>query len=243
MKQFLLLQSRPETAASDNEYDSFLRATGLTTEQLARIRAESETLPAISLDDYSGIIFGGGPFNASDSNDKKSTIQKRVESEFGQLLTQAVEEDFPVFGACYGIGLIGAHQGGVISRKYGELPGPITVALTDAGQQDPLFEGMPREFEAIVGHKEACEVPPPNATILATSRVCPIQTFRIKNNIYATQFHPELDIESLRVRLNVYKHAGYFPPEEVEPIMERAATADLSHVSQLLRNFVRRYQK
>lgn len=243
MKPFLLLQSRPETVASDNEFDGFLKATGLRPEQLVRVRGESAPLPKLTLDDYSGVIFGGGPFNAGDPQEKKPEVQKRVEADFSRVLDEAVEKDFPVFGACYGIGLIGAHQGGVINREYGEPAMSITVTLAEAARHDPLFEGMPQQFQAIVGHKEACAVLPPNATLVATGQSCPVQMFRIKNNIYATQFHPELDLEGFRVRLNVYKNAGYFPPEEVQSILAHAATADLSYAPQLLHNFIRRYQK
>ena len=243
MKPFLLLQSRPEDLASDNEYEGFLTATGLKPHELQRIRVEAEPLPAINLDDFSGIIIGGGPFNTSTPADQKSSLQKRVEHDFSRLLDDVVARDFPLFGACYGVGTLGAHQGMVVSRKYGEPVGPVAITLTAEGHQDPLLTGLPPVFQAIVGHKEACEILPNDATILASSLTCPVQMFRIKTNLYATQFHPELDLDGLKIRMAVYSNAGYFPPEDADKIIANAQSADISFAPQILRNFVQRYHQ
>ncbi len=241
IKPFLLLQTRPEDETSDNEYDGFLAATGLTPRQLVRIRVEAAPLPEINLNDYSGIILGGGPFDITKPEDAKSEVQKRVERELAALLDKLIEKDYPFFGACYGIGTLGAHQGGVISNKYAETVMAAEISLTNDGVNDPLCQGMPPTFRAIVGHKEACEVLPAHAVLLASSPDCPVQMFRIKHNLYATQFHPELDMNGLKIRVQIYKHAGYFAPEDAENILELAARADMSKAPILLGNFVRAY--
>ena len=66
MKPFLLLGTRDEDAAADNEYDAFLGFTGLDESTLRRVRLERRPLGPVDLDDWSGIFLGGGPFNASD---------------------------------------------------------------------------------------------------------------------------------------------------------------------------------
>ena len=243
MKPFLLLQSRPEDDASDNEYEAFCRFGGLDSTQLVRIRMESTSLPSTDLDDYSGIIIGGGPFNASDPSDKKSAVQKRVELELSALLDTVVERDFPLLGACYGIGLLGTHQGGIIDRTYGEEVGPTTIKLTEAGQTDRLLQHIPASFDAFVGHKEACRRLPRSAVLLALSQHCPVQMFRIKNNIYATQFHPELDSHGLETRIKIYKHAGYFPPEEAERLIATGHAASVTQPVKILQNFVSIYSR
>ena len=60
---------------------------------------------------------------------------------------------------------------------------------------------------------------------LAASSTCPVQAFRVGRNVYATQFHPELDIEGLCLRIDVYRHSGYFAPEEADDIKEMARRA------------------
>jgi GMP synthase (glutamine-hydrolysing) len=241
MKPFLLLQSRPEDAASDNEYAAFLEAGNLAPNELERIRIEAAPLPKLDLKRYSGVIVGGGPFNVSKAEDKKPIEQKRIEADFTRLLDEIVEKDFPFFGACYGVGTLGAHQGALISEKYAESEVPTRITITEEAKNDPLFQNVPGAFDAISIHKEACEILPPHATLLASSDTCPVQMFRIKNNLYATQFHPELDEAGLRVRVEIYKHAGYFAPEEGDALVAAAIQADLSHAPTVLQNFVKRY--
>ena len=241
MRPFLLLSTRAEDVAAHDEYAAFLRATGLPTDRLRRIRMEAGPLPALDLDDYAGIFVGGGPFNSSDAPLEKSPVQHRVERELGALLDEVVARDFPFFGACYGVGTLGVHKGGVIDRTYAEPISAVRMRLTDEGAADPVLTGMPQEFDAFVGHKEACTVLPPGAVLLATSAACPVQMFRVKQNLYATQFHPELDLPGLLTRVHVYQHAGYFPPHELDELITRLDTAVVTETARILANFVSRY--
>lgn len=241
MRPFLLLATRAEDEAADGEYAAFLRVTGLSEGQLRRIRMEAGPLPELDLDDYSGVLIGGGPFNSSDPPATKSAVQRRVEHELRTLLDQIVVRDFPFFGACYGVGTLGVHQGGVVDTRYAEPVSCTSIELTPAGRADPVLAGLPGRFEAFVGHKEACCVLPPSAVLLATSAGCPVQMFRVKQNLYATQFHPELDVPGIVTRVRVYRHAGYFPPEELEELVVRLETAVVSEPGRILANFVARY--
>ena len=243
MKPFLLLASRAEDAAAENEYEAYLRYTGLVEAQLRRVRMESAPLPALELSDYSGVIVGGSPFTSSDPAEHKSEVQHRVERELFALLDRIVAEDFPFLGACYGVGTLGLHQGAVIDRTYGEGLGGVTVRQTKAGQQDPLLRGLPERFTAFVGHKEACTVLPGGAVLLASSETCPVQMFRIRSNLYATQFHPELDVDGLTTRIDIYRHAGYFPPDSAEELMAQAREHNVTEPMAILRNFVERYAR
>jgi GMP synthase (glutamine-hydrolysing) len=236
-----MLASRPEDEAADDEYAAFLRMTGLCADRLHRVRMEAAPLPPIRLDDYAGVFIGGGPFNSSDPPAVKSPAQRRVEAELQPLLDEIVERDFPFLGACYGIGTLGVHQGGTIDRTYSEPVGPVTVTLTEEGQADPLLSGMPAAFSAFVGHKEACSVLPPTAVRLAGSPTCPVQMFRVKSNLYATQFHPELDRDGIVTRVRVYRNAGYFPAEEMDDLIARLTAAQVSEPPQILTNFVALY--
>jgi GMP synthase (glutamine-hydrolysing) len=241
VKPFLLLGIRNEDAAADDEYEAFVRFTGLPESLLHRVRLERRPLGPVDLDDYAGIFLGGGPFNASDPDRLKSAVQRRVEVELNALLDRVVARDFPFLGACYGIGVIGTHQGGTVDRTYAEPIGRVSVSLTSAGMADPLLVDLPATFEAFVGHKEAVTDLPPHAVRLATSPGCPVQAFRIGRNVYATQFHPELDIHGLCTRIDVYKHAGYFAPEEAESVKAMARLGRVFEPPKILQRFVDRY--
>ena len=161
--------------------------------------------------------------------------------DLAALARRVVEADVPFLGACYGIGLLGLAMGGTVDRRFGEAPAAVEISLTERGLADPLLAGMPDPFHAIVGHKEACAVLPPGAVLLASSAGCPTQMFRMGRHVYATQFHPELDAESLERRLHIYAGHGYCEPEEVAPIVAQAESVDLTHVRSLLPAFVERF--
>src|SRR6478752_2999769 len=243
VKPFLLLATRSEDGPADEEYALFLRYSGLDARDLVRVRLEAGPLPAVDLDDYSGIFVGGGPFNASDPYANKSPVQRRVEAEFQTLLDEVVARDFPFLGACYGIGTLGAHQGAVIDRTHSEPISVVPVTVTAAGASDPLLAAMPPTFDAFVGHKEAISRLPASATLLASSPACPVQMFRVGTNVYATQFHPELDVEGITTRIHAYAEHGYFASDELQLTLDAVRRAPVSHPSRMLRTFVERYAR
>ncbi|TFD53965.1 glutamine amidotransferase [Cryobacterium frigoriphilum] len=241
MKPFLLLATRPEDEAADDEYSGFLAGAGLTRSQLHRVRLEAGPMPEIDLADYSGIIVGGSPFNAGDPDDEKTAVQRRVEHELGHLLDRVIAQDFPFLGACYGIGLLTAHLHGVVDSAWGEEAGPIEITLTDDGRSDPLFAALAPNFVGFVGHKEACSQVPPGAVVLASGRACPVQAFRVGRNVYATQFHPELTRESIVTRLRIYRDNGYFHPDRLNDVMTAIGASTVTEPAKLLTAFVARF--
>ena len=241
MKPFLLLAIRAEDAAADNEYDSFLSRSGLGEGELRRVRLEQHALGRVDLGDWSGIMLGGGPFNYSDPEELKTPVQRRVEADLAGLLDQVVSADFPFLGACYGIGALGRYHGAAVDRRFAEPVGAVEITMTPAGRRDPLFGELPAAFQAFTGHKEAVSHLPSAAVLLASSAGCPVQAFRVGGNVYATQFHPELDVAGLCTRIEVYKHAGYFEPDQADEIKARAVRSNVSWPPAILRAFVRRY--
>ncbi len=149
MKPFLLLASRAEDAAADDEYLAYLRYTGLAEAQLHRIRMEAAPLPRLDLERYSGVIVGGSPFTSSDPAEHKSEAQHRVERELFALLDRIVAEDFPFLGACYGVGTLGLHQGAVIDRTYGEGLGGVTISLTPERTAGSAAAGVAGELYGV----------------------------------------------------------------------------------------------
>jgi len=243
VKPFLLLSIRAEPAAADDEYAAFRRFLGVDAPDLHRRQLGSEPLGALSLEDWSGILLGGGAFTYSDPEEAKSPAQRRAERDLLALLDDVVAADFPFLGACYGIGTLGAHRGGLVDRSHPEPVGPLSITLTDDGLADPLFDGVPREFAAYGGHKEALASLPEDAVLLATSQACPVQAFRVGRNVYATQFHPELDLTGIHTRIDVYATFGYFDPSEAAALHSAADEVEVSHPMTLLRNFRARYTR
>ncbi len=240
-KPFLILQIRPEDDTSNSEFDAILKYGGLAEIDVCRIRIEKTGIPDISLHDYAAIIVGGSPFDISTPELEKSTIQKKIEGDFKRLLDDVVANDFPFLGACSGCGLLGSYLNTPISGKYAEPVGGVTVSLTDDGKKDTLLAGFPDQITVLLGHKEACDDTPAGASLLIRGQACPVQMFRIGNNVYATQFHPEGDCEGFTLRIRAYKHHGYFAPEEAQCLIQAVGEHETPFAQEILKRFVNRY--
>ncbi|PJE76576.1 glutamine amidotransferase [Candidatus Uhrbacteria bacterium CG10_big_fil_rev_8_21_14_0_10_48_16] len=242
MKPFLILQLRPNTVASDGEFSAFLKYGELSPDEVVRIRMDQDPLPLIDLAEFSGVIVGGGPWNVSDEPDSKTPQQKSAEYWLSGFLQRIIETDTPFLGVCYGLGALAKILGSTISKEqFTENASATNIELLPEAHRDDLLKGLPETFRAIVGHKEACQQLPHGAVHLAQSSACPVQMFRLKKNIYATQFHPELDTEGVQVRIDVYKHAGYFPPEEAESLKKQLRKEKITFPMEILKRFVKKY--
>ena len=253
MKKILILQMRPEDETCQSEFEAILKVGQIDRKETEQVRVEQLDRFNLDLNNYTAIIAGGSPFDVSSREYKKSLVQKNVEAFFSDLFDQVIPSDFPFLGICSGNGLLGNYYGTNISRRYGEGIGSVTIKLTEEGEKDPLLRGLPTEFLALVGHKEACDDVPQNAALLASSATCPVQMFRIKNNVYAVQFHPEGDEDEFILRIEVqdylkthslediYKNHGYFPPEQADQLISALKNVQTPVPKEILRRFVSRY--
>lgn len=243
-KPVLILQLRPEDITSDSEYGCILKYGGLQAGDTVRKRIEQQGIPDdLDLQDYAAIIVGGSPFDISTPETGKSGLQKKIETGFNRLLEQVVARDFPFLGACSGNGLLGNHLGTRISTRYGEPVGCVTLEITAAGKQDSLLQGFPDHIDVLLGHKEAVDTLPAGATLLMTGNSCPVQMFRIGENVYATQFHPEGDAGEFMLRIDTYRNHGYFEPHEAEELKRRVCERPTPYAQAILRRFIERYYR
>ena len=243
MRPFLILQLRPETEAADEEFAAFLAKGGLDEGEVRRIRLDLERLPALSLDDYAGVIVGGGPGCVSDAPEAKDPVEARIEADCLALMPEIVARDMPFLGCCYGIGILAHHLGAEVSkRRYGEPVGGVDCRVTEAGAADALVSGLPASFRALVGHKEAVQALPRGCAHLLASDPCPFQMIRHGRNVYATQFHPEADGPGFATRIRIYKDRGYFPAEAAEALTETVLAEDIRVPQRILRAFVETYR-
>jgi len=242
MKPFLLLQHRYLDEASENEYEAIQQHGELSPRQIRRVRLDNEALGTMDLGDFSGVILGGGPSNVSDDPNSKKPEQLRFEEELTQLYDQIFEADFPFLGMCYGMGSVAKYLGAPVSKeKYSEQVGAATIALNPQ-ESDPILVDIPENFIALVGHKESCQELPDGCVLLASSVSCPFHMIRYKANIYATQFHPELDVDGIIFRIKAYRRHGYFKPEDAERLIAIALKQEVIAPQKILKNFVNRFR-
>ncbi len=244
MKPFLILQLRPETEVSDDEYRAIVTKGGLGEDEVRRVRLDSEPLPAdLDLDHYAGVIVGGGPGCVSDPPEDKSPLEWRMEDAVFSLMPTITERDLPFLGCCYGIGLLAHYLGAEVSKaRYSEPVGGVTCRLTSDGRKDRLLEDLPETFRAFVGHKEAVQELPKGCVHLLSSAPCPYQMIRYGSNVYATQFHPEADGDVFELRIHFYKDRGYFSPDDADRLIAACRAEDAGMPERILRAFVDAYR-
>ena len=238
-KPILIIQLRPEDVTSDSEYQCILKYGGLQESDTKRLRIETHGIPDdLNPEDYSAIIVGGSPFDITTPTDQKSAIQNKIEAGFMRLLEQVVTQDLPFLGACSGNGLLGTYLGAPMSRKYGEPIYCTNVAITEDGKQDKLLAGFPDEIDVLLGHKEAVDETPEGSVLLVRGHACPVQMFRVDENVYATQFHPEGDADEFKLRIDVYSNHGYFEPHEAEELKKSVSRTPTPYAQEILKRFV-----
>jgi GMP synthase (glutamine-hydrolysing) len=244
MRRFLVLQLRPETEAADEEFGAFLARGGLAADEVHRLRLDRAPLPALSLDEYAGVIVGGGPGCVSDLPETKDPLEARMEGDILGLMPEVLARDVPFLGCCYGMGILGHCLGAPVGKgRYGEAIGGVDCTVTEAGAADPLLTDLPGRFRALVGHKEAVETLPDGAVHLVTSGPCPFQMIRAGRNVYATQFHPEAQGENFANRIRIYRDRGYFAPDDAEALTAACRAEDITVPARILEGFVERFRR
>ena len=243
MKPFLILQLRPETDASDDEFAAILDKCRLPESRAHRVRLDREALPeGVDVCDYAGVIVGGGPGCVSDAPEEKSPLDAAMEAAILGLMPQIIDRDHPFMGCCYGLGILAKHLGGEVGKaRFGEPVGPSECRLMPGAEADPLTRGLAQSFTALVGHKEAVQALPPGCVHLVASDPCPFQMIRWGENVYATQFHPEADARDFEGRIRIYRNHGYFPPEDAERLTALCHAATVTEPGEILRRFAARY--
>lgn len=154
------------------------------------------------------------------------------------VIKRLVEEDVPLFGACWGHQLLARALGGeVVTDPDRHEVGTLEMTLTSEGRADPLFDGVPSRFLAQAGHNDYVRVLPPGGVNLAFSERCPIQAFRLKDKpVYGTQFHGELTKERFLERLAIYQRE-YLPHPDLLQEVE-AQVRPTPHVDGLVKRFL-----
>ena len=136
-------------------------------------------------------------------------VSKRSLPDFDaqlELLATVAATGFPMFASCFGFQiLVQALGGSIVHDPVHVEVGTYDLTLTPGGKQDPLLGRLPPVFAAQLGRKDRAERLPDGVVHLAASQRCPYQSFRIPDRpIWATQFHPELDLDSNRLRFERY---------------------------------------
>lgn len=132
---------------------------------------------------------------------------------FLETLRSVIQAGKPMFCSCFGHQALAVALGGTVvtDRANAEL-GTHEVSLNEAGRADPLFADCATRFAAQFGHNDRVSVLPVGAVNLASTELCPVQSYRLGEGlVYATQFHPEMSHDE-----NQERAMGYLQVYDVE---------------------------
>lgn len=244
-KPFLAVICRPAPDIIASELDRISTFGDLSGSELEAVLMVSEPVPQLSevnLDNYSGVFLSGSEYTFGDPPGKRHPGQDELEDQLLEFSERLIAQDFPTLGICYGMHALNLAAGGSLTGAFGEDIGAPVISLTEAGLTDELTGQLPRNFQSFLGHHDSVGTPPAGSAVLAYSELCPIQMLRIGNNLYGTQFHPEIDNEGMKIR-NDYYAGDYFDLEKAETIEKERAAADVDGANYLITAFTQRYRR
>ena len=150
-------------------------------ERLVVVDAQKDSLPELV---WEGIIVSG---SASSTYEGETWIRRSEE-----FLRKAAGREVPIYGICFGHQLLAQAFGGKVEKcPRGWELGTVPFLVDPEARDDPLFAGLPEEFEVQQSHGDIVSELPGGAVCLGSSSHWPIQAFRLGDKIWGTQFHPE----------------------------------------------------
>jgi GMP synthase (glutamine-hydrolysing) len=150
------------------------------------------------LDRYSHVIILGGNIGAYEDA-RHDFLHDEM-----QIIEQAIARGLSVLGICLGAQLLARiHGARVYPGSHGPELGWHSVALTEAGRDEPLLEAFPVEGPVFQWHHDTFDLPT-GASHLVRSSVYESQSFQIGRRVWAFQFHLEADSTLIHSWLRSY---------------------------------------
>ena len=181
MKRLLVCQHVPYEILGT--LDPLLRDVGCRIRYI-NFGRQPDAKPDISR--YDGLVVLGGPMNC-DQSERYPHLATEID-----LIQESIRHGKPVLGICLGAQLIARALGARVSKNPVKEIGWYNLSPTDAGKADPLFSKFAPRQMIFQWHGDTFEIPD-GAEHLAMSPDCPNQAFRYGDNVYALQFHLEVD--------------------------------------------------
>ena len=142
-------------------------------------------LPLRPIRDYDAIVVTGSAASVRSSSDWIIRLSDDV--------SQAVANDVPILGVCFGHQLLSTVLGGRVEQSPVPEVGTVEIELLKAS---PLTSGLAKTFSCFVSHEDEVVSVGKDCEILAQSKHCAIQAFQHRTaRAYGIQFHPEMPAE------------------------------------------------
>lgn len=187
MAPVLVIQNTPRGGV--RRFGDWLAADGV---ELTVVPAYDGALPPDRLGERALVVLGGGYL--PDEDDRAPWL-----APTRALAAEALERGRPYFGICLGGQLLAHVAGGTVTAQHGTPEvGSTRLRLRPEAAEDALFAGLPADVPAVERHVDAITTLPDGASWLAQSEHCPYQAFRVGEQAWGVQFHPEVGADEVR---------------------------------------------
>lgn len=167
----------------------FMKSRDIPFETIALY--EGQKLPE-ALESVRAVLIMGGPMNVYEEDRHPFLKEENV------FLKKIIEKDIPCLGVCLGSQLIAKALGAKVYKAAQKEAGWGEVMLSEDARHDALFSKMNFPVTQVLQwHEDTFDIPT-GAIHLASSRAVPNQAYRYKKNLYALQFHIEVDEDILK---------------------------------------------
>lgn len=168
----------------------WLTDTGLDLDVI-RPHAGDE-MPAEIPSSYQGLLVLGGRMGAHDDEEYGWLTAQR------SLMKDAIAQDFPFVGICLGAQMLATAVDGKSVRTPSPEAGLVEVGISHEANGDQLFGQLAGQVIPVVSwHQDYIVDLPDDAVLLAANDQCPVHAFRLGENVYGMQFHPEVSVETV----------------------------------------------
>ena len=243
-KPILVAVCRPATPMAADEMKMFAKLSQMDSGIFHAVRLGDKDLnidDELNLENYSALLITGSQYTFTDPEDNKEEAQLLTEQRVLKIAAAALAADFPTFGMCYGLHALTLAAGGQLGHEGSEDIGVTQLEITDDGSTDEVSAKIAQPGWAFVGHHDAVTVQPANTAVLLTSEKCRIQLLRFGENVYGSQFHPEIDNQGMKLRVDYYDDGSYFPLPEKQRIYELCDNANVAAGLAVLPAFITKY--
>ena len=194
MKKLIIIKAGstfPSIQQSLGDFDDWIiNGTGVSDIPISVLNvAENEVLP--SVDKVSGVIITGSHAMVTDRELWMQALEV--------WLREVFDRNIPLLGICFGHQILAVAMGGHSDyHPKGREIGTVSIRLTHEGKQDRLLGFLPDEFLAHATHAQTIIMLPANAVRLAENPFEINHAFRLGDNAWGVQFHPEFTADIMR---------------------------------------------
>lgn len=198
--RYLLLQIRNvNDPMRGQEVRCFARALDCDRQRIGTFDLINESLTERRLKSVDAILIGG-------SGDYSVTLNQPWLERALDGLRLLYQSEKPTFASCWGFQALAKALGGNVVKDASRAEvGTLTASLTLAGRTDPVFGALPETFATQMGHEDCVTHLPEKAILLVSTQRVENQAMTFADRpIYATQFHPELNVAAFLERVKAY---------------------------------------